>query len=69
MTDYTLSEFKAWCEGKGRGGPTAGRHCQALEAIQRFKLFKAAQATEENDNVEHTAIESTVSSGNSGTES
>jgi len=42
--EYTLKEFEDWCEGKGRNGGDAGRHYQALQAIERFKLFKKNQA-------------------------
>ena len=43
MTEHTLAEFKAWCEGKGRG-PNPGRHWSSLQAIKRFEKFEQEQS-------------------------
>jgi len=48
-TDHLLSEFEDWCAGKGRGGRESGIHRSALDAAQRFRMFKENQKRKQLD--------------------
>lgn len=48
-SDYTLAEFENWCLGEGRGGRQAGVHRSALDAAQRFRMFKENQKVKRLD--------------------
>jgi len=54
---HTLSEFKAWCKGEGRGGNKAGWHRSALDAIERFLEFKGMQSAKLKESEKHRHVE------------